>query len=112
MSKPKRRECVRDALKCDRLKDQLLNVICVDDKCEPDDYSDRDLVSEAMYMLSLYFENGTLSRYEYLGEEGPEAKKQARKEVRQLKRFISKWKPTLKREPSKLGCSKPELKQD
>lgn len=111
MGKSKHRACVLEALKCERLKDQLLNVICVDDKCEPDDYSDRDLVSEAMYLHSLYFLFGTVSRQEYLGDDGPEMKKQARREVRQLKNFIDKWKPTLDSPPSELGCGKPELKQ-
>jgi len=106
------RACVRDALKCDRLQDQLLNVICCDDGCEPDEYSDRQLVSEAMYMRSLYFEYGTVSNQEYHGEDGPEAKKQARKEVRQLTRFIDKWTPTLDREPEPNGCNEPEYKND
>jgi len=106
------RACVQDALKCDRLNDQLYNVICVDDDCEPDEYSDWQLVSEATYMRSLYFEGGTVSNMEYNGEEGLAVKKQARKEVRQLTRFINKWTPTLDRKPNRTGCGKPEYKND
>ena len=106
------RACVREALKCDRLQDQLYNVICVDDDCEPDEYSDWQLVSEAMYMRSLYFEGGTVSHQEYRGDDGPEIKRQARKEVRQLTRFIDKWTPTLDRKPNPTGCGKPEYKND
>lgn len=111
MANQQHRECVRDALKCDRLKDQLYNVICVDDDCEPDDYSDWQLVSEATYMRSLYFEGGTVSNMEYRGDEGEDIQRAAKREVRQLNRFIKKWTPTLDKTPNCTGCGKPELKQ-
>jgi len=111
MANQKHRECVRDALKCERLNDQLLNVICIDDNCTPDEYSDWQLVSEAVYMRSLYFESGTLSNREYCGEEGKELQRDAKREVRQLDRFIKKWTPALEKTPNSTGCGKPELKQ-
>ena len=111
MANQEHRECVRDALKCERLRYQLYDVLCVDDNCEPDDYSDWQLVSEATYMRSLYFESGTVSAMELRGDDGKEIQKDARREVRQLDRFIKKWTPTLDKAPNSTGCGKPELKQ-
>lgn len=110
MSESNYRVCVRDALNC--MYDQLVNVICVDDNCEPDEYSDWQLVSEAIYQRSLYFESGTLSNMTYRGDDGKDAQKDAKKHVRQLSRFIDKWTPTLDREPNPTGCGEPEYKND
>jgi len=109
-SQQKYRACVLDALKV--IEYELLEVLCVDDDCEPDEYSDWQLVSEATYVKGLYFESGTLSNMAYMGDDGQEAQRAAKNHVKRLTRFINKWTPTLDRKPSKSGCNEPELKND
>lgn len=66
--------------------------ICTDDKKEPNDFSDAEVVAEAEYRLYTYFENGHINNDMRLGRETAEGKKIAQKDVRMLKAFIKKYK--------------------
>jgi len=66
--------------------------ICTDDKKEPNDFTDSEVVAEAEYRLYTYFENGHINNDMRVGLEGAEAKKIAQKDVRMLKAFIKKYK--------------------
>jgi hypothetical protein len=66
--------------------------ICADDKKEPEDYTDEEIVSEAEYRLSNYFEDGHINNDEMRMGDDPECNKIARKDIRMLKAFIKKYK--------------------
>ena len=66
--------------------------ICTDDKKEPSDFTDSEVVAEAEYRLYTYFENGHINNDMRVGREGAEGKKTAQKDVRMLKAFIKKYK--------------------
>jgi hypothetical protein len=66
--------------------------LCTDDKKEPNDYTDSEVVAEAEYRLYTYFEHGHINNDMRLGLESAEGKKVAQKDVRMLKAFIKKYK--------------------
>jgi hypothetical protein len=66
--------------------------LCTDDKKEPNDYTDSEVVAEAEYRLYTYFENGHINNDMRLGRDGDFGKKTAQKDVRMLKAFIKKYK--------------------
>jgi hypothetical protein len=66
--------------------------LCTDDKKEPNDYTDSEVVAEAEYRLYTYFENGHINNDMRVGLEGDFGKKTAQKDVRMLKAFIKKYK--------------------
>jgi hypothetical protein len=66
--------------------------LCTDDKKEPNDYTDSEVVAEAEYRLYTYFENGHINNDMRVGLEGGFGKKTAQKDVRMLKAFIKKYK--------------------
>ena len=68
--------------------------ICADDKKEPEDYTDEEIVSEAEYRLSTYFEDGHINSDEMRLGDDREANKIARKDIKMLKAFIKKYKTT------------------
>ena len=74
--------------------------ICEDDsksqgrEVTPEDYSDEELVSEAEYRLSTYFEDGHVNNDEMRMGDDPESNKIAQKDIRMLKAFIKKYKTT------------------
>ena len=68
--------------------------ICADDKKDPNDYTDEEIVSEAEYRLSTYFENGHINNEEMRLGDDPECNSIAKKDVRLLKAFIKKYKTT------------------
>ena len=68
--------------------------ICEDDKKEPSDYTDEEIVSEAEYRLSTYFEDGHINSDEMRLGDDREANKIARKDIKMLKAFIKKYKTT------------------
>ena len=69
-----------------------IECICADDNKEPDDYTDAEIVSEAEYRLSTYFEDGHVNNDEMRMGDDREANKTARKDIRMLKAFIKKYK--------------------
>jgi hypothetical protein len=66
--------------------------ICADDKKQPEDYSDAEIVTEAEYRLSSYFEKGHHNNDMLLGDDGDESLETALQDVRMLKAFIKKYK--------------------
>tara|TARA_Y100000004_G_C8845680_1_gene382432 strand:+ start:302 stop:565 length:264 start_codon:yes stop_codon:yes gene_type:complete len=71
--------------------DYSLNTIGEDDGKEREDYTPQEILDEAKWVLSNYYEGGHVLNYELIGEEGAEEQKNARREVAKLKRFIAKW---------------------
>lgn len=84
------RDLVKHALRCDELA-HALETIGEDDGKKPEDYTDLEILGEAHYRLELYYEGGTCHSDMLNGNAGKEDQKIARREVRQLKRFIEKW---------------------
>jgi len=69
--------------------------ICADDKKEPTDYTDAEIVSEAEYRLSTYFEDGHINNDEMRLGDDPESNEIAKKDIRLLKAFIKKYKTSI-----------------
>jgi hypothetical protein len=86
------RAIIKSALAIDELKNNLQN-IAQDDKKEIDQYTDKEIVSEAKYVLEMFLD-GTNPHWNYEdlhGENGPEQQKWAQGEVRKLNAFIKKY---------------------
>jgi hypothetical protein len=81
-----------DATKIDELAYNLGN-ISHDDKKQVTDYSAEEIVSEARYVLGLFINpnEGHINNEALRGDEGPDQRQWARKQVRQLKAFIKKY---------------------
>jgi hypothetical protein len=84
------RQAVLDALKSDELANSLEN-ISTDDKCEISDYTDDELVHEAKYVLSCFYESGHINNSALLDEYEEGLVKWAKKEIKTLKNFIKKY---------------------
>jgi hypothetical protein len=69
--------------------------ICADDKKEPTDYTDAEIISEAEYRLSTYFEDGHINNDEMRLGDDPECNEIAKKDIRLLKAFIKKYKTSI-----------------
>ena len=67
-------------------------IICADSRKEPEEFSDQEIVDEAEYRLSCFFESGHDNDNARRGEFGKEEKAAASKNVRMLKAFIKKYK--------------------
>tara|TARA_R100000951_G_scaffold23203_1_gene19368 strand:- start:5884 stop:6210 length:327 start_codon:yes stop_codon:yes gene_type:complete len=107
MANQQHREIVRDALKCEELRYALVEVCSVDDNCEIEDYSDLDILSEAIYTRSKYLQgNGFVHHTEMLYGDS-DTRRIARNQFNQLNRFIKKWSARVEGKPSKYGCSSP-----
>jgi hypothetical protein len=92
--KPQRRKhmsYIDDALKSGELKYDL-EVISHDDKKEISDYTQEEVVHEAEYVLSNYFEHGHALNDSLSGEDGPVERRKAQQDVAYLRRFIKKYK--------------------
>ena len=85
------RQIVEDAKKIPEMV-FAFECICQDDKKEPEDYSDAEIVAEAEYRLYTYFEDGHLNNDMRLGNCTASDKKTAQKDVKLLKAFITKYK--------------------
>ena len=84
------RDIIRDINKVDALRQQVIEVNCQDDNCEPSDYTDVEIMDEALYVLSTYSERGHINSDMIWGLDGAESKRIAKREVRQLRGFIKK----------------------
>ena len=84
------REILRDAEKIDELWHQLY-CDTVEPDCEISDFRDEEIISEAHFVLSKYGLDDHALEWDYSGRDGPESKKRAQREVRQLKRFLKKY---------------------
>jgi hypothetical protein len=80
-----------EAMKIDELAYNLGN-ISHDDKKQITDYTVDEIVNEAKYVLGLFLNpnEGHINNEALRGDEGPEQRQWARKQVRQLKAFIKK----------------------
>jgi acetoacetate decarboxylase len=87
----KMKQIVKDALKIDEMI-FAFECICPDDGKNPEDYTDEELVTEAEYRLYTYFESGHMNNDEMRLGNDPEARKQARTDIRKLRAFIKKYK--------------------
>jgi hypothetical protein len=84
------RQIVKDAINIPEFSHVLHNVIGVDDNKTPEEYSDRELISEARYILSCFGERGHLLNDLLNGDDGPEEQKYASQNVKMLRAFIAK----------------------
>jgi len=78
------------AMSIDELANNLKQ-IAQDDKKEVNQYTAAEIVHEAKYILSCFYEDGHLNNEDLQGEHGPEQQKWARSEVRKLNAFIKKF---------------------
>jgi hypothetical protein len=82
---------VKAALNIDALRRDFEN-ICVDDCKEISDYTNDEIVGEAEYVLSTYFEGGHSNNDALNGEYGSDEERVAKQDVRRLKALIKKYK--------------------
>jgi hypothetical protein len=88
------RKIIEDALGIDELQFTLDNV-ATDTKRAFEEIPDEEIVSEAEYVLSTFFEGGHINNAALNGEDdGEYTKAWARGQVRKLKAFIKKYKTT------------------
>ena len=87
------KQILKDAFKSDELKQQLEDVIAVDDKIDVSEIPDQTILEEAHYVLGKFTgESGGFGQEEdFNGENGPEMKKWAVKNVKALRAFIKKY---------------------
>jgi len=67
-----------------------LENICHDDGIKLQAMDDSQIISEARYVLSLFYEGGTVQS-EMLESDEAEERRSARQQIRQLKALISKY---------------------
>ena len=84
------RAILKAAVKIRQLHQTLLN-ISEDDGKEIEDYTDYEIVNEAKYVLSTYFESGHINNDELNGEYGEEEERLAMQYVRNLRVLIAKY---------------------
>ena len=82
-----------DALKSDELF-YSLERIASDDGKEIKDYTLREVLSEARYVLSCFYEGGHVNN-EWLNSDDIYEKREAIKEVKTLKSFINKYEKAI-----------------
>jgi len=85
------REIVKAALAIPEME-YAFEIICADSRKEPDEFTDQEIVDEAEYRLSCFFESGHDNNEARLGEFGKEEKSAASKNVRMIKAFLKKYK--------------------
>jgi hypothetical protein len=85
------KQITKDALKIPEFSHVLYNVIGVDDNKAPEEYTDRELISEAKYILSCFGERGHLLNDLLNGDDGPEEQRYALQNVKMLRSFIEKY---------------------
>ena len=79
---------LKDAIKIGELQYTLDN-ISADDCKALTEYTQAEIVNEAKYVLSCFFENGHMNNAWLNGEDGDSA--EAIQQVKQLEKFIKKW---------------------
>ena len=84
---------LKDAFKSYELHFSLDN-ISTDDGKEIEDYTPQEVIAEARYVLSCFYEGGHLNN-EWLNSHIKEDRKSAQQEVKALKSFIKKYEVTL-----------------
>jgi hypothetical protein len=81
---------LKAAMSIDELANTLKQ-IAQDDKKEVSAYTTAEIVKEAKYVLSCFYEAGHLNNEDYIGENGEEQFMWARHQVRKLNAFIKKY---------------------
>jgi site-specific DNA-cytosine methylase len=81
---------LKDALRIHELNIDLQQ-ISGDDGKKIEDYSAKEIYSEAKYILGLFLESGTMDNDAYIGEHGPEEQKAAKDSVKKLQALIKKY---------------------
>jgi hypothetical protein len=81
---------VDDALAIPELTFDLEN-ISMDDKKSISDYTQKEIVHEAEWVLSNFYESGHSLNESLRGDHGPSAKAIAKTQVSQLKAYIKKY---------------------
>ena len=81
---------IKDATKIFELENDLQDISNADNK-NIEDYTQKEVVEEAEYILSCFYEGGHMLN-ESLNSEDKEERKDAEKEVKQLKNYIKKYK--------------------
>ncbi len=81
---------IKDALKIDELNYDLQNISSSDNK-EVEEYTQKEVIDEAEYVLSCFYEGGH-SLNEDLNSENKKIKEEAEKQTKQLKKYIDKYK--------------------
>lgn len=85
---------LKDAFTSDELEQHLTDVIATDDKCAVEDLADKLIVSEAKYVLDKFVGNGGFEQADdYTGDNGPEQKVWAKKNVASIRKFLKKYEP-------------------
>lgn len=85
------RKIVKDALNINEMQ-FAFECICADDNKDVEDYTDQEIINEAEYRLYTYFEVGHVNNDEMRLGDDPESRAIARKDIRQLKALIKKYK--------------------
>ena len=81
---------LKDALRIHELNIDLQQ-ISGDDGKKIEDYSAKEIYSEAKYILGLFLESGTMDNDAYIGEHGPEEQKAAKDSVKKLQALVKKY---------------------
>ncbi len=87
------KEFDRDAFKSYELWFSMQN-ISTDDGKEIEDYTPQEIIAEARYVLSCFYEGGHLNN-EWLNSDNKDERRDALNEVKALKLFIKKYEATL-----------------
>jgi hypothetical protein len=87
---PRMRAIIKAAFKIRELHQTLLN-ISQDDNKEIEDYTDSEIVNEAKYVLSTYFESGHYNNDMFNGEFGADEQREAMQDIRKMKVLIAKY---------------------
>jgi hypothetical protein len=86
--KPLESKILKMARNIHELEESLERIACDDNK-QVSDYSDAEILSEAKYVLGLFFEGGHSLNDMLSGEYGEDDKAFAEKQVRQLKKLLA-----------------------
>lgn len=81
---------LKEALKIHELEESLKR-IAQDDKKEVAAYTDKEIIDEAKYVLSLFLDGGCSLNEMLNGEDGEEDQKFAEKQVKQLRKLIASY---------------------
>lgn len=87
-----KKQMVKDAFKSGELEHTLQNISCDDNK-EIEDYTQEELVHEAKYVLSCFYEGGHINNEALTGESPDDYYNiaWAKREIKYLNKFISKY---------------------
>ena len=80
---------IKDAINISELQYDLKNISSDDNKAI-EEYTRKEIVNEAKYVLSLYNEGGTLAN-EDLYSDNQKIRKEAESQIKQLKQYIKKY---------------------